>query len=78
MYQAIRRHAPVLLMLGALPCGAAPAVAPPAQPQAFVLAATEAGLLEVEAARVAMNASTNSAVKTFADRMITDHEKADA
>jgi putative membrane protein len=67
----------VLLMLGALPCGPATAGAP-TEPQAFVLAATEAGLLEVESARVAMNASTSSAVKTFADRMITDHEKSDA
>lgn len=77
MYQAIRSDAVVLLMLGALP-GSVLAAAVPVEPQAFVLAATEAGLMEVESARVAMNASTSSAVKSFADRMITDHERSDA
>lgn len=77
MYQAIRCGAVVLLMLGALP-GSVLAAAAPVEPQAFVLAATEAGLMEVESARVAINASTSSAVKSFADRMISDHEKTDA
>ena len=76
MYRIIRRDAILLFMLGVLP-GVVPAAAA-VEPQSFVLAATEAGLMEVESARVAMNASTNPAVKTFADRMITDHEKTDA
>ena len=78
MYQSFRRDAAVLLMLSAGAGSIAGPVAPATEPQAFVLAATEMGLLEVESARVAMNASTNSSVKTFADRMITDHEKTDA
>lgn len=49
------------------------AAAPPTDPAAFVQAATQAGLMQVEAGKVAMNASMNAAVKTFADRMITDH-----
>jgi len=78
MYQGLRRDAMVvLLMLAALPCGLARAGVS-TDPQAFVLAATEAGLMEVESARVAMNASTRSGVKEFADRMIADHEKIDA
>lgn len=77
MFQRLRCDALVLLMLGALP-GVSGAAAPPPEPQSFVLAATEAGLLEVESARVAMNASTNAAVKTYADRVLTDHGKVDA
>jgi putative membrane protein len=76
MNQTIRDSA-VFFLAGALICSPAPA-GEPTQPQAFVLAATEAGLMEVESARVAMNASTDARVKDFADRMITDHEKADA
>jgi putative membrane protein len=51
---------------------------PPSDPAAFVQAASQAGLLELEAARVAMNASSNPTVKSFADRMIVDHGKANA
>lgn len=66
-----------ITLLGMLLCVAAVA-APPTEPATFVQAATQAGLLEVASARVAMNASTNPDVKDFADRMITDHEKANA
>lgn len=69
-----------LLAIGSLvPVFAAetkPKAPPPAEPAAFVQAAFQAGLLELEASRVAMNASSNASVKSFADRMIVDHEKA--
>lgn len=52
------------------------AVAPPMEPKEFVAAAAQAGMMEVEAAKVAMNASKTDAVKTFADRMLTDHQLA--
>ena len=72
----------VLALFGALLCGgagAAPAPAsPPTEPAAFVQAATQAGLMEIEAGKLAMNVSTNSDVKTFADRMITEHGRAGA
>jgi putative membrane protein len=64
------------MMLGALLLAAslpAPAAAAAQDPAAFVQAATQAAMLEIEAGKVAMNASTNADVKTFADRMITDH-----
>jgi putative membrane protein len=78
MYQLRRCDGAMVLALVAALCATAPAAGPATEPQSFVLAATEAGLLEVEAARVAMNASTNSAVKSFADRVISDHGKFDA
>lgn len=62
----------------AIAFAARPAAPPPSEPAAFVQAAAQTGLLELEAARVAMNASGNPAVKSFADRMIVDHEKANA
>lgn len=63
-------------MLGALLC--AGALAAPAEPSAFVQSATQGALLEIEAGKLAMNVSTNPAVKTFADRMITEHGRASA
>ncbi len=74
------RRANVFAVLGAVLCGGAVAApAPPSvptEPAAFVQAATQAGLMEIEAGKIAMNVSTNSDVKTFADRMITDHGRA--
>jgi putative membrane protein len=55
---------------------AKPKALPPAEPAAFVQAAFQAGMLELEASRVAVNASSNASVKSFADRIIVDHEKA--
>jgi putative membrane protein len=77
MYQSFRSAASVLVMLGAIAV-AAPASAAAPDPAAFVQAATQAAMLEIEAGKVAMNASTNSDVKTFADRMITDYGRSSA
>ena len=50
-----------------------------AQPQTeagpFVASATQAGLMEIEAARVALEKSKNADVRAFATRMIADHGK---
>lgn len=64
----------VLLWVGAMAHGATA----PTDPAAFVQAATQAGLMEIEAGKLAMNASMNPEVKTFADRMITEHGRASA
>lgn len=42
----------------------------------FVRTATQGGLLEVEAAKLALSKSSNEKIKTFAQRMVTDHGKA--
>lgn len=76
MYQLFKGAASMLVMLGAVAL-ATPAAAAP-DPAAFVQAATQAAMLEIEAGKVAMNASTNSDVKSFADRMITDHGRSSA
>jgi putative membrane protein len=80
MHPFIKRSTSMLL--GAMLCGVTMAASapssPPTEPAAFVQAATQAGLMEIEAGKLAMNASTNPAVKTFADRMITDHGRASA
>lgn len=78
MHQLIQRASLALLVMSALPGIAAVPEAAPTEPRAFVTAATQAGLMEIEAGRMAMNASTNPVVKDFADRMITDHQKAGA
>lgn len=77
MHQLIQRASLALLVMSAVP-GIAAQEAAPTEPRAFVSAATQAGLLEIAAGRVAMNASTNPVIKDFADRMITDHQKAGA
>jgi putative membrane protein len=46
--------------------------------QAFVTKAAQAGLLEVEAGKIALKRSSNQAVKDFAAQMVKDHEKASA
>src|SRR5687767_821977 len=45
-------------------------------PQGFVTQAGTAGLYEVRAAEVAQQKAKSAAVRTFADEMIKDHEKA--
>ena len=75
MYHWIRRGLFPLMMLGMAFSGAALGAAPPAEATAFVNAAAQAGLMEVQAAKLARSISTNEAVKTFAARMITDHER---
>jgi putative membrane protein len=73
------RHRTLILMalLGA--SGAALAAAgedtPPA-PDVFVTKAALAGLTEVELAKVALKNSQNPLVRDFAQRMVTDHTKA--
>jgi putative membrane protein len=74
MFRIFKRGPGVPVMLGAMLFAASLATpAATADPGAFVQAATQAAMLEIEAGKVAMNASTNADVKTFADRMITDH-----
>jgi putative membrane protein len=81
--RAFIKRSDMFAVLGAVLCGGAiaapaPASPPPSEPAAFVQAATQAGLMEIEAGKLAMNVSTNPDVKTFADRMITDHGRASA
>jgi putative membrane protein len=44
--------------------------------QQFVRAAAEGGMFEVESSQIALQKSQNADVKTFAQRMIDDHGKA--
>lgn len=44
--------------------------------QSFITTAAEANLAEIETAKVVENKSTDSAVKNFANRMVTDHTQA--
>jgi len=44
--------------------------------QSFITTAAEANLAEIETAKVVENKSTDSAVKDFANRMVTDHTQA--
>lgn len=67
--------AAAVLVLG-IPAGARAAAAPPDTPQVFVTKAAQAGLAEVELAKLAAASSGNEAVKSFATRMLTDHGKA--
>jgi putative membrane protein len=68
-------------VLAALLACTAPFAAQAASPmpdsaQAFVTKAAQAGLAEVELSKLAGAASHNEAVKNFAARMVTDHQKA--
>lgn len=65
-----------LLVFGTPAPGALAAAAPPDAPQAFVTKAAQAGLAEVELAKLAATSSGNEAVKSFATRMLNDHGKA--
>jgi len=48
---------------------------PPA-PAVFVEDAAQAGMTEVELGKIALNKSQNAEVRSFAQRMVTDHGKA--
>jgi putative membrane protein len=52
--------------------------APAADPTAFVKSAAMGCLAEVELAKLALTRSQDAAIRTFADRMIKDHNKAHA
>jgi putative membrane protein len=80
MHPSIQRSARYA-MLAVIACSAAVTQASsstPTEPAAFVQAASQAGMMEIEAGKLAMNVSTNADVKTFADRMITEHGRASA
>lgn len=47
-------------------------------PQEFVTKASEAGMAEVELSKLALQKSSDPDIKAFAQRMVTDHGKADA
>jgi putative membrane protein len=75
------RKATRMKILGALLACTSPFAAQAAAPmpdsaQAFVTKAAQAGLAEVELSKLAGMASRNEAVKNFAARMVTDHQKA--
>jgi len=61
-----------------LSAAAVAATVPPTDAMAFVSSAAQAGMTEIAAARQALDVSKNEAVRTFAARMIADHEKAHA
>jgi len=79
MYMLFRLGRLGAMGLAAMLSGAAlAATLPPTDATAFVGSAAQAGLMEVAAARHALDVSKNEAVRTFASRMIADHEKAHA
>ncbi|MET0280134.1 MAG: DUF4142 domain-containing protein [Steroidobacteraceae bacterium] len=67
-----------IFALAALMATALPAAEAPTDPSGFVSGATQAGLVEVELAQLALASSGNVAVKQFATRMATDHRAANA
>ncbi len=76
----MRKTLNTLLILAA--CGASSAAlaaaaedAPPA-PAIFVAKAAQDGMTEVELGKIALGKSQNSEVRDFAQRMVTDHGKA--
>ena len=79
MHPILRLGSLAAIVLGAMLSGAAVAATiPPTDATAFVSSAAQAGLMEVASARQALDVSKNEAVRTFASRMIADHEKAQA
>ena len=46
------------------------------EPATFVTKAAQAGITEVEAAKVALEKSQDPSIRSFAQRMVTDHGKA--
>ncbi len=77
MYPSARRSSLLTILLGTW-LGAAALAAEPTEPPVFVNTAIQSGMMEIEASQVAMSASTSTAVKTLADRISTDHQKANA
>jgi putative membrane protein len=57
---------------------AADAAKTPPAPSAFVKKAAQDGMTEVEAGKVALSKSQDPEIRTFAERMVTDHGKANA
>ncbi len=62
-----------VMALGALLALQLSAAEAPTDPSGFVNGATQAGLLEVQLAQMALTTSSNPAVKQFATRMVADH-----
>jgi putative membrane protein len=48
------------------------------EPRTFVMKAAQDGMTEVEAGKVALEKSQDPAIRTFAQRMVTDHGKSNA
>jgi putative membrane protein len=78
MYLLIQHGSFAAITLAAMFSGAALAAMPPTDAGAFVHSAAQAGLMEVAVGRQALEVSKNEAVRAFATRMVTDHEKAHA
>jgi len=57
---------------------AAEAESTPPAPSVFVKTAAMAGMTEVEAGKVALSKSQDPAIRSFAERMVADHEKANS
>jgi len=57
---------------------AADAADTPPAPSVFVTKAAQAGMAEVELGNVALSKSQNPEIRNFAQRMVTDHGKANA
>lgn len=80
----MKRIALLLACIAATASAAEPAATPAipgpqaASSEAFVRKATQDGMLEVEAGKLALTKSTSADVKTFAQQMIADHGKANA
>src|ERR1700709_312641 len=51
-------------------------VRPALTSQVFVRKASQDGLLEVQAGQLALSKSNDAAIKTFAQKMVTDHSNA--
>lgn len=67
-----------LILWNGMSQGATPATDPEASDQAFVRSANQAGLMEVEASRIAQEVSASEEIRSFAGKMIADHGKASA
>jgi len=79
MHPLSRHTAVAALLMATTLAAAAPMPAtptPPTLPAAFVSSASQAGMMEVEAAKIAQRTSQNAAVKSFAAKMVMDHQKA--
>lgn len=61
-----------------MPAGPGSAAAVPANERNFVTMAASSGMLEVDASRLALERSKDPQVRTFAQRMVDDHSKANA
>ena len=71
--KAVAMGAVLVMSAGAAIAGKA---AVPAQDQRFVMNTARVGIAEVELGKLASEKATNPDVKSFAQRMVTDHSKA--